>query len=388
MKTLPDAPNLDHLRQQAKDVLPQLRSVRPAATLSDAQALVAEQYGFRAWPDLAAEVNRRTASVRHDDKSADAIAEVFNLGKPTGPLVARERQWAGQAWSLTTEHGRWLVRQLFEWFDEAGVESEVLLAEAAAAADILTPRPVRSVAGQVVEALNGVRWRVYDLPSMGPEPPTPAESRHAAAAGRIIGRVHRLALPAHQPPARWIAVTRSEEQWRALHRASQDVGATWAAQLAEVIPAIVEVSTIIEPADAAGDAVLSASHYAPNAFRIAGPDELAVVSWEHAGAIPLRWDLGGAVLSWSGGVRGAVNAPAARGVMAGYAEVADLPGDLGVGVFTAAVCASLNWLATRIQIALKEGDPERRAEAARAVPDLLADPPTRPNLERLVEAVG
>ena len=38
MKTLPDSPSLDHLRQQAKDLLPQLRTVRPGASLSDAQA--------------------------------------------------------------------------------------------------------------------------------------------------------------------------------------------------------------------------------------------------------------------------------------------------------------------------------------------------------------
>ena len=63
MKTLPDSPSLDHLRQQAKDVLLQLRAVRPEATLSEAQALIAERYGFRTWPDLKAEVDRRAAAV-------------------------------------------------------------------------------------------------------------------------------------------------------------------------------------------------------------------------------------------------------------------------------------------------------------------------------------
>jgi hypothetical protein len=43
MKTLPDSPSLDHLRQQAKDILLQLRAVQPEATLSEAQALIAER---------------------------------------------------------------------------------------------------------------------------------------------------------------------------------------------------------------------------------------------------------------------------------------------------------------------------------------------------------
>ena len=59
MKTLPDNPNLDHLRRQAKDLLLGLRDSTPAASLADAQASLAEQYGFDSWPQLKAEVDRR-----------------------------------------------------------------------------------------------------------------------------------------------------------------------------------------------------------------------------------------------------------------------------------------------------------------------------------------
>ncbi|MGH9154541.1 MAG: hypothetical protein ACRD1K_01515 [Acidimicrobiales bacterium] len=385
MKTLPDAPNLDHLRQQAKDVLPQLRVVRPGATLSDAQALIAE-YGFRAWSDLVAAVNRRTTTIRRDDDAARIVAETFGLGAPTGPLTSLERQWAGQAWSLSTDRGRWLVRQLFDLAGAAN-EWEVLLAEAAAAAGIVTHRPVRSSRSQIVETLNGARWRVYERPPLGPEPPTPASSRHATAAGRIIGRVHRLGLPAPMPPARWITAVRSEQQWWTLHAAAEAAEAPWARRLAEVIPTIVDVSGVVEPAEAAGDIILSPCHWAPNAFREARGDELAVVIWEHTGAIPLRWDVGSAVLEWSRGVHGSVNASAACALMSGYVAEASVPPDLDVAAFTAAVCANSNWLATRIQISIKEQDPERRAVAARAVPGLLADLLTRPYLELVLHAV-
>ncbi|MGH9224876.1 MAG: glyoxalase superfamily protein, partial [Acidimicrobiales bacterium] len=129
MRTLPDSPNLEHLRQQAKDLLAQLRAVQPGATLSDAQTAVAEQYGYRTWPDLKAEVDRRCAAVPTVDASAaSAVAAAYGLGTAAGPLVAHERQWAGQAWVLTTDRGRWLARQLFDWFDDGTVEAEVLLA--------------------------------------------------------------------------------------------------------------------------------------------------------------------------------------------------------------------------------------------------------------------
>ena len=90
MKRLPDTPRVDHLRQQANDLLPQLRTVRPGASLSDAQALVAEQYGFRTWPDLKAEVERRTAATGPVDTGG-------TMGRPSPPPLT---------WALQLDHCR------------------------------------------------------------------------------------------------------------------------------------------------------------------------------------------------------------------------------------------------------------------------------------------
>ena len=386
MKTLPDSPSLDHLRQQGKDLLVQLRRLRPDATLAEAQRLVAGQYGFRTWPELKAEVARRSAAGPTAEKGTEAmVAAAFDLGAPRGPLVAVERQWAGQAWSLETDRGRWLARRLFDWFDESALEAEVLLAESAAAMGIKTLRPVRSKTGAVVETVEGFRWRVYDLPALGPEPSVPADPRHAAAAGRIVARVHNLRLPAPQPVQQWLTFARSEEQWWGLHAAAESAGKPWAATLAEVIPAIVEVSGIVEP-PAEGGAVLSACHFAPNTFRVVGGDDLAVVSWEHAGAMPPRWDLGGTLAAWSEGVLDQVNAPAAKAVLAGYGEEAEIPRPLDLGMFSAMVCGGLNWLASRIKIALTGCDGERREQAERAVPWLLERPPSLAQLRAVLDA--
>lgn len=389
MKTLPDSPSLDHLRRQAKDVLAQLRAVRPGATLSEAQALIAERYGFRTWPELKAEVDRRAAAVvQAGDEATAAVAEAFDLGPPIGPMSGWEQQWAGHAWVLNTERGRWLARELFRWFEEAALEPEALLAEAAAAAGILTPRPVRSSGGRIVETIGEARWRVYTLPAVGPEPTLPADPRHAKAAGRIVGKVHAMRLPAPAPVSCWLTNVRPESKWRHLHAAAAAAGRPWADRLEEVIPMIVDVSGIVEQADANGDAVLSACHYAPSAFCVAGPDDLAVMSWEHAGAIPPRWDFGSTLAFWSEGVPGRVNAPAAKAVVAGYATEYQLPDPLDVGIFSAVLCGSMSWLTSRIRIALTEPDDEQRELADRAVPWLLKDPPTRQKYEAVVDAVS
>lgn len=389
MRTLPDSPSLEHLRQQAKDLLQQMRVARPAATLSDAHTAVAEQYGYRTWPELKIEVDRRSAAVPRMQASVTAaVAAAFDLGEPDGLLVAHERQWAGQAWVLTTARGRWLARQLFDWFDEAAVEAEVCLADAAAEAGIRTPRPVRSPRGAVIERLDGVRWRAFELPPAGPEPMVPADPAHAAAAGRILAMVHNLGLPAPAPVQPWLTLVRQESAWWNLHAACQSRGMPWADRLAQVIPRILDACGIVEPAETAGDVVLSGCHYAPNAFRVAGSSDLLITGFDHAGSIPVRWDLGGTLAGWSGGVGDQLNVAALRALRAGYAEERSIPQPLNLGVFSAALCASMNWLVSRIRIAINpQEDAESREIAARAVPTLLVAPPTRERFQRILDGL-
>ena len=53
---LPEHPNLDHLKKQAKALLGDLEQRNPAAKLADALHAVAREYGFATWPQLKAHV--------------------------------------------------------------------------------------------------------------------------------------------------------------------------------------------------------------------------------------------------------------------------------------------------------------------------------------------
>jgi hypothetical protein len=55
-RDLPRRPNLEHLRKQARTILPELQRVRPDAKLADALHAVARDYGFGSWPRLKAYV--------------------------------------------------------------------------------------------------------------------------------------------------------------------------------------------------------------------------------------------------------------------------------------------------------------------------------------------
>ncbi|MGU3388719.1 DUF3471 domain-containing protein [Methylobacterium sp. D53M] len=60
MRALPDRPNLEYLRNEAKARLKMLRMSDPTAQLAVAQKEVARQYGFASWRRLRAEVEKLT----------------------------------------------------------------------------------------------------------------------------------------------------------------------------------------------------------------------------------------------------------------------------------------------------------------------------------------
>jgi hypothetical protein len=55
-RNLPDRPNLEFLRKQAKALLDTMQRTAPAAQLADAQHALARDYGFASWPKLKAHI--------------------------------------------------------------------------------------------------------------------------------------------------------------------------------------------------------------------------------------------------------------------------------------------------------------------------------------------
>jgi hypothetical protein len=70
MAELPDSPNLDWLRKQAKSRLGELRLTNPEARLSDAQFALAKEYGFSSWRALKAHVDSLTVEGRLFEREA------------------------------------------------------------------------------------------------------------------------------------------------------------------------------------------------------------------------------------------------------------------------------------------------------------------------------
>jgi ankyrin repeat protein len=96
---LPDTPDLDWLRKQAKRRLAELRRANPAAQLSDAQFELAKQYGFASWRALKSHVDSLTVEGRLFEaaRTGDAGTLSSLLDRHPEKLHARAKPYE---WSL------------------------------------------------------------------------------------------------------------------------------------------------------------------------------------------------------------------------------------------------------------------------------------------------
>jgi ankyrin repeat protein len=96
---LPDNPNLDWLRKQAKRHLDELRQTNPAAHLADAQYAIAKRYGFSSWRSLKAHIESLTVEGQLFDaaKSGDAARLAALLDAHPDKLHSRSKPFE---WTL------------------------------------------------------------------------------------------------------------------------------------------------------------------------------------------------------------------------------------------------------------------------------------------------
>ena len=97
--SLPDNPNLDWLRKQAKRRLDELRVAAPSARLADAQFDVARQYGFASWRALKSHIDTLTIDGRLFEaaRSGDMATLVDLLDANPDKLYVRDKPYE---WTL------------------------------------------------------------------------------------------------------------------------------------------------------------------------------------------------------------------------------------------------------------------------------------------------
>lgn len=381
MRTLPERPSLENLRNQAKALLTELRKEDPAAALAAAQGHLAAEHGFRTWADFKTEVERRQREqVVADAGLAAELASTFDLGDVDGPMRLNRRHFREQVWTLSTDRGRWMPKEMAAWFDSDG-EADVRLQTAALDAGLRLPRPLRSSGGAVVESVAGSRWRMFEWIDFGPTPPSTQRARLARETGAALAALHALAIPA-PAPGPWLTSRPGAGHWAELLDVARRLRPLWLDAFETAVSGFVEVADIV-PAGMPGDPILCHSDLGPYNVR-QGADGHVLLGWEFAGGQPALWEFGYTVNQWATGRR---MEPIARALAAGYAAGGGcVPG--GLEMFGSTVPASLNWIRTRIQASLQaEPGSDTKRAADREVSHLLVEPLSLDRLTRLSNAV-
>jgi hypothetical protein len=121
VRALPPRANLEHLKNQARSRLRELRGAAPAARLADAQLQVARDYGFSSWRELKAFVDARAdpfaglvGFYRHDPRD---IANSVSAVTSEGGRLFLERSIGGRFELVDDGQGRFVIAGLPGWHE-------------------------------------------------------------------------------------------------------------------------------------------------------------------------------------------------------------------------------------------------------------------------------
>jgi hypothetical protein len=309
---------------------------------------------------------------------AQQVAFAFGLGRAitlSGPLARGE---VGEIRRLDTDRGAWAVKQELDPLRP----DEIAEAEASATfhrlcweAGIPTPEPLPTRTGDFVADLGGEHVRAYswvDLvdPDTGLDP---------APVGGLLARLHAVPAPPTGSARAWFEAPIGEAEWKGVLKASRAAGAPYADRLADVLPALVEVESILTPMRAVQTCHLDL--WSDNLRRTTAGD-LCVIDFDNAGpADPSRevamllFELGQGDPARQRRLYDAYRTAGGPGRISG-------PADFGLTV------AQLHHIGHRhLTMWLAARDPESRARSMAGVEEFLGEPLLLADVDRLVAVV-
>ena len=309
---------------------------------------------------------------------AQTVADAFELGRASSLSEPVARGELGEIRRLETDHGTWAVKQELEPLEADEVaELEVSAAyhRACWEAGIPTPEPIRAASGLFLTEVSREHVRVYrwvDLenPDTGLDP---------AALGALLARLHAVPAPARGDVHEWFEAPVGAREWKGVLKASRAAGAPYADRLAELLPHLVEVESILTPMD--GVQTCHLDLWSDNLRRT--PDGvLCVIDFDNCGAADPGRELAMLLFEFGRG-----DADRWRALEAAYREAGG-PGRVTGRESLALTVAQLHHIGHRhITMWVAARDDEARARSLAGVEEFLSEPLLLPDVDRLVAAV-
>jgi hypothetical protein len=211
---------------------------------------------------------------------AQSVADAFSLGRAESLSEPVARGELGQVRRLVTDTGVWAVKESLE---PAGAD-EVAEAEASGAfhracweAGIATPEPRLSTEGRHCAEVGGELLRAYgwvDLedPDRGLDP---------VEVGGLLAALHAVRRPGAGGVHAWFEAPVGQREWKGVLKASRGAGAPYADRLADLLPHLVAVESLLTPMAPAQ--TLHLDLWADNLRRRSSDGTACVIDFDNAG---------------------------------------------------------------------------------------------------------
>lgn len=306
-----------------------------------------------------------------------AIADAFGLGRAGSLSEPVARGELGQVRRLVTDRGVWAVKESLEELsddDVSAVERSSAFHLACWQAGVPTPEP-RTAGGRFVADVDGELVQVHDWVEIAdPDPGLEPE-----AVGALLAALHAVRRPAHGAVDEWFQAPIGQREWRAVLKASRGAGAPYADRLAEVLPGLLEVESILSPMD--GVQTCHLDLWSDN-LRGTPDGGLCVIDFDNAGPADPAREL--AMVVFEFGARDAVRQ---RRLYAAYRDAGG-PGRITGRADFALAVAQLHHIGHRhLRLWPAARDSEARARALAGIEEFLGDPFLLPEVDATLGAV-
>ena len=175
---------------------------------------------------------------------AQEVADAFGLGRASSLSEPVARGELGEIRRLETDTGTWAVKQELEpWEDGEDPEHGGDFHLACWEAGVPSPRPMRSAEGRFSVQVLGEAVRLYTWVDLA----DPDTGLDPAAVGELLARMHAVHHQADIAVDEWFEAPIGERAWKRALKSSRAAGAPYADRLAEVLPHLVRVESILTP---------------------------------------------------------------------------------------------------------------------------------------------
>jgi hypothetical protein len=308
------------------------------------------------------------------------IADAFGVGRALTLSDPVARGEVGEIRRLETDQGAYAVKQAFEPLtaDEvAGLELSGAFHRACWDAGIPAPEPIGTAQGSFVAEVGGEHVLLYSWVDLADPDPT----LDPEAVGALVARLHAVDQPwptrAVDP---WFEVPIGRREWKGVLKASRAAGAPYADRLAELLPHLLEVESILTPMLPAQ--VCHLDLWSDNLRRTTTGD-LCVIDFENAGPADPGRELAMVLFEFGQG-----DAVRQRRLYDAYLTAGG-PGRVTGRADLALTVSQLHHIGHRhLTMWLGARDPEARARSLAGAEEFLGEPLLLADVDALLDALG